>query len=114
MEKVRHGVNLAYSLGLSAGSNGQIYDVQWDGPAFKAGLVPGLSIVAVNGKDYSPDALKDAVTAAKGANAPIELLVKNVDTYSTYRVDYHDGLKYPHLVRATGKDLLGDIATARN
>ncbi|MGN6226833.1 MAG: M61 family metallopeptidase [Dyella sp.] len=113
MEKVRHGVNLAYSLGLSAGSNGQIFDVQWDGPAFKAGLVPGLTIVAVNGKDYSPDALKDAVTAAKGAGAPVELLVKNVDTFSTYRVDYHDGLKYPHLVRATGKDLLGDIATAR-
>ncbi len=113
MEKVRHGVNLAYSLGLSAGSNGQIFDVQWDGPAFKAGLVPGLSIVAVNGKDYSPDALKDAVTAAKGDGAPIELLVKNVDTYSTYRVDYHDGLKYPHLVRASGKDLLGDIAAAR-
>lgn len=113
MEKVRHGVNLAYSLGLSAGSNGQIYDVQWDGPAFKAGLVPGLTIVAVNGKDYSPDALKDAVTAAKGAGAPVELLVKNVDTFSTYRVDYHDGLKYPHLVRARGKDLLGDIATAR-
>ena len=114
MEKVRHGVNLAYSLGLSAGSNGQIFDVQWDGPAFKAGLVPGLSIVAVNGKDYSPDALKDAVTAAKGGRSPIELLVKNVDTYSSYRIDYHDGLKYPHLVRATGKDLLGDIAAARN
>ena len=113
MEKVRHGVNLAYSLGLSAGSNGQIFDVQWDGPAFKAGLVPGLSIVAVNGKDYSPDALKDAVTAAKGGRSPIELLVKNVDTYSSYRIDYHDGLKYPHLVRATGKDLLGDIAAAR-
>ncbi|MGN6738338.1 M61 family metallopeptidase [Dyella sp.] len=113
MEKVRHGVNLAYSLGLSAGSNGQIFDVQWDGPAFKAGLVPGLTIVAVNGKDYSPDALKDAVTAAKGAGAPVELLVKNVDTFSTYRVDYHDGLKYPHLVRASGKDLLGDIAAAR-
>ena len=113
MEQVRHGVNLAYSLGLSAGSNGQIYDVQWNGPAFQAGLVPGLTIVAVNGKAYSPDALKDAVTAAKGATAPIELLVKNVDTYDTYRVDYHDGLKYPHLVRASGKDLFDAIAAPR-
>ena len=113
MEQVRHGVNLAYSLGLSAGSNGQIYDVQWNGPAFQAGLVPGLTIVAVNGKAYSPDVLKDAVTAAKGGTAPIELLVKNVDTYGTYRVDYHDGLKYPHLVRATGKDLFDAIAAPR-
>ena len=53
MEKVRHGVNLAYSLGLSASGKGDIYDVQWDSAAFKAGLVPGLTIVAVNGKDYS-------------------------------------------------------------
>lgn len=113
IEKMRHGVNLAYSLGLSAGSNGHIYDVQWDGPSFKAGLVPGLEIVAVNGKDFSAEALKDAVTAAKGGNAPIALLVKNQDVYSTYKVDYHGGLKYPHLVRAKGKDLIGEIAAAR-
>lgn len=113
MEKVRHGVNLAYSMGLSVGSNGRIFDVQWDGPAFQAGLVPGLTIVAVNGKAFSADALKDAVTAAKGGTAPIELLVKNEDTYTTYRVDYHDGLKYPHLVRGTGKDLFDAIAAPR-
>jgi predicted metalloprotease with PDZ domain len=112
-ESIRHGVNLAYSLGLSASKSGRIYDVQWDGPAFKAGLVPGLTLVAVNGKDYSADALKDAVTAAKGGTAPIELLVKNVDIYSTLKVDYHGGLRYPHLVRAKGKDLLGVITTPR-
>ena len=113
MEGVRHGVDLAASLGLSASKSGDIYDVQWNGPAFKAGLVPGLTIVAVDGKDYSPDALKDAVTAAKGGSAPIELLVKNVDVYSTVKVDYHGGLRYPHLERAGGKDLLDAIATAR-
>src|SRR6185437_3215227 len=64
MEGIRHGVNLAASIGLSASKTGNIYDVQWNGPAFKAGLVPGLTIVAVDGKDYSPDALKDAITAA--------------------------------------------------
>ena len=113
VETVRKGANLAYSLGLSAGSNGQIYDVQWDGPAFKAGLVPGLDIVAVNGQDFSIERLKDAVGEAKGAKAPITLLVKNQDVYSSYRVDYHGGLKYPHLVRAQGKDLIGEIAAPR-
>jgi predicted metalloprotease with PDZ domain len=112
-EKIRHGVNLAYSMGLSVSSKGSIVDVLWNGPAFKAGLVPGLDVVAVNGKDFSTDALKDAVTAAKTGRAPIELLVKNVDQYSTVKVDYHGGLKYPHLVRAKGKDLIGDITTAR-
>jgi predicted metalloprotease with PDZ domain len=112
-ESIHHGINLAYSLGLSASKSGNIYDVQWDGPAFKAGLVPGLTLVAVNGKDYSPDALKDAVTAAKSGNAPIELLVKNVDIYSTVKVDYRGGLRYPHLVRGKGKDVLGAITTPR-
>ncbi|MEI7036843.1 M61 family peptidase [Fulvimonas yonginensis] len=112
-ESLRHNVNLAYSLGLSASKSGDIYDVQWDGPAFKAGLVPGLTIVAVNGKDFSPEALKDAVTAARTSQAPVELLVKNVDVYSTVRIDYHGGLKYPHLVRAGGKDLLTAIAAPR-
>jgi predicted metalloprotease with PDZ domain len=112
-ESLRHNVNLAYSLGLSASKSGNIYDVQWNGPAFDAGLVPGLTIVAVDGKDYSPDALKDAVAAARTGKAPIELLVKNVDVYSTVRIDYHGGLKYPHLVRAGGKDLLTAITTPR-
>ncbi|HET6805134.1 MAG TPA: M61 family peptidase [Frateuria sp.] len=112
-EALRHNVNLAYSLGLSAARNGNIYDVQWGGPAFRAGLVPGLDIVAVDGKDYSPEALKDAVKAAKTRKAPIELLVKNVDVYTTIAVDYHGGLKYPHLVRADGKDLLTAITTPR-
>ncbi|MCX7512567.1 M61 family metallopeptidase [Frateuria hangzhouensis] len=112
-ESFRHNVNLAHSLGLSASKSGNIYDVQWDGPAFRAGLVPGLAIVAVNGKDFSPERLKDAVAAAKTAKAPIDLLVKNVDVYTTVKVDYHGGLKYPHLVRADGKDRLTAITTPR-
>ena len=113
-ESIRHGLNLAYSLGLTVGQKGHIGDVQWNGPAFKAGLVPDLTIVAVNGRDFSTDALKDAVTAAKTSSAPIELLVKNVDVYSTVKIDYHEGLRYPHLVRADGKDLLDDILKARS
>jgi predicted metalloprotease with PDZ domain len=113
MESVRHSVDMAYSIGLSASRSGRINDVQWNGPAFKAGLVPGLTIVAVNGKAYSLDALKDAVTAAKTNQAPIALLVKNIDMYTTVGVDYHQGLRYPHLVRASGKDLIGAIVTPR-
>jgi hypothetical protein len=42
------------------------------------------------------------------------LLVKNVDVYSTVKIDYHGGLRYPHLVRGDGKDLLGAILAPRN
>jgi predicted metalloprotease with PDZ domain len=112
-EGIRHSANFAYSMGLVVNQSGRISDVQWNGPAFQAGLVPGLTIVAVNGRDFSTDALKDAIVDAKTSQAPIELLVKNVDLYSTVKVDYHGGLRYPHLVRADGKDLIGAIVTPR-
>ena len=115
IEARRHSADLTYSLGLSIGKGGAVGDVLWDGPAFKAGISPGMTVIAVNGHDYDADALKDAVTAAaKDKNQPVELLVKNFDEYKTVRIDYHDGLKYPHLVRDTGKpDTLATLLKAR-
>ena len=55
---------------------GKINDVRWNGPAFKAGVSTGATIVAVNGQDYSDDVLKSAIAAAKGGKAPIQLLLK--------------------------------------
>jgi len=109
------GANLTYSLGVALGKGGDIADVLWDGPAFKAGLSPGMKIIAVNGKEYSSDAIKDAVAAAaKDKSQPVELLVKNFDEYKTLRIDYHDGLKYPHLERIEGKaDRLSELLKAR-
>ncbi|MET3653243.1 M61 family metallopeptidase [Dyella japonica] len=115
METRAGGANLTYSLGVSMGKAGDVVDVLWDGPAFKAGLSPGMKVIAVNGKEYSSDAIKDAVTAAaKDKNQPVELLVKNFDEYKTLRIDYHDGLKYPHLERIEGKaDRLSELLKAR-
>jgi predicted metalloprotease with PDZ domain len=115
IEARRHSADLTYSLGLSIGKAGAIGDVLWDGPAFKAGISPGMTVIAVNGHDYDADALKEAVTAsAKDKSLPVELLVKNFDEYQTIRIDYHDGLKYPHLVRDTSKpDTLSALLKAR-
>ncbi len=115
LEARRHSADLTYSLGLSLGKDGSVGDVLWDGPAFNAGISSGMTVVAVNGQDYGADALKEAVTAsAKDKSLPIELLVKNFDRYKTVRIDYHDGLKYPHLVRDTSKpDTLSKLLKAR-
>ncbi|TAL76014.1 MAG: M61 family peptidase [Rhodanobacter sp.] len=115
VEARRHVADLTYSLGLSIGKAGAINDVLWDGPAFNAGVAPGMTVIAVNGHDYDADALKEAVTAAaKDKHQPIELLVKNFDEYKTLRIDYHDGLKYPHLVRdETRPDTLSQLLRAR-
>ncbi|HUH32167.1 MAG TPA: M61 family peptidase [Rhodanobacter sp.] len=114
-ESRRSLTDLTYSLGLSVGKTGDVGDVLWDGPAFKAGVSPGMQVVAVNGKEYSGDNMKDAVTAAsKDKSAPVQLLVKNFDEYKTLNVDYHDGLKYPHLERVMGTaDHLGALLKAR-
>ncbi len=108
------GANLSYSLGLTVDAKGQLGDVLWDSPAFKAGLAPSMSLVAVNGREFNPEVLKDAVTAAKDGSTPIELLVKNFDHIDTVKVDYHGGLLYPSLVRLDGKpDRLSELYKAR-
>jgi predicted metalloprotease with PDZ domain len=90
--------DLSYSIGLVLGKSG-ISSVVWDGPAFKAGMTTADEIVAVNGRAYSADALVDAVKAAKGTKVPIGLTLKRDDRYREVTIDYHDGLRYPHLVK---------------
>ena len=108
------GADFTYSIGLSVGKDGSIGDVRWDGPAFNAGLGSGTTIVAVNGQAYDGDVLEAAIKAAKDGKAPIELMVKEFDRYRTVKIDYHGGLRYPHLQRIEGKpDYLTQILGAR-
>ena len=103
-------VNAAYSIGLLLRTDGVILDTIEGLPAAKAGIGPGMKVVAVNGRAFSADVLRDALKAGKGGTAPLELLVENADYFTTYKLDYHDGEKYPHLVRdASRPDLLSDI-----
>jgi predicted metalloprotease with PDZ domain len=110
----RRSVGTRYSLGLELGADGNIADTIEGMPAAQAGIGPGMKLVAVNGRRFSSDVLKDALKAAKDSPAPIELLVENTDYYNTYKIDYHGGEKYPHLVRDDSKpDLLTDILKAK-
>ena len=115
VEAERKVVDFSSSLGIMvATKDGKISDVRWNGPAFKAGLGASGSLVAVNSRSFTPDRLKDAIVAAKGGHAPIELLVKDGDLYRTVRVDYREGLKYPHLERIAGTpDRLSSILEPR-
>ncbi len=110
-----HGdIGAAFGIGLTLGKDGEITDVRWNGPAFKAGIGSGETLVAVNGQAYSADVLQDAVKAAKAGKASIELLLKYQDRYRTVPVDYHGGLQYPHLERINGTpDYLSQIIKAK-
>lgn len=93
---------------------GDVLDVLWNSPAFAASLVPGMKIVAVDGEAFAPELLELAIKRAQKFKAPIELLVHNLDYYSTIRISYDGGLKYPSLERiAEQPDLLTPIVTPR-
>jgi predicted metalloprotease with PDZ domain len=116
LEADRKAVDFSASLGITVASkDGRISDVRWNGPAFKAGLGASGNLLAVDSRSFTPERLKDAIVAAKNDGAPIELLVKDGDLYRSVRVDYRDGLKYPHLERIPGtRDRLSAILEPRH
>jgi predicted metalloprotease with PDZ domain len=110
VEGERDSVNAAFSIGLWLKQDGLVTDTVEGMPAARAGIGPGMKLVAVNGRKFSKEVLGDALRAGKNSSAPLELLVENTEYYKTYKLDYHDGEKFPHLVRdETKPDLLSDI-----
>lgn len=113
-EDQRKVTDLTLSLGMVVKSDGAVEDVEIGGPVQKAGIAPGARITSINGRQFTPALLRDAVQMAGNGGEPIELVVKNGDYFSTHNVDYRGGEKYPHLERASGRpDLLADIVRAR-
>ncbi len=104
-------LDFSHSIGISLQRGDSIVDVGVTSKAFAAGIAPASKLIAVNGRQYTPEVLRDALKAAKNSAEPIELLVKNGEFYKTHRLDYHDGERYPHLERDSSKpDVLSDIA----
>ena len=109
-EGVRKAIDLDYSLGLALKDSGEIEDVHLGSPAFKAGLAPGARIIAVSGREFSASVIRHAIADAVSSTAPITLIVKDAEFYKTLAIDYHEGEKYPHLVRDASKpDLISEI-----
>ncbi len=96
------GFNGWYSLGFNAMADGTLVDVRFHGPADQAKLSPGLKIYAVNGKTFSSENLKAALKAAKGATEPIHLILEQDGFVTTADINYHDGERYPTMVRVEG------------
>ncbi len=110
----------AYSLGFDVSTDGgrngrnRITNLRWNGPGFAAGLTGRMTLVAVNGRSYTPELLKEGIVANREGKQPIELIVKSGDYYRTVKIDYRDGLHYPHLARIEGTpDRLGAIFAAK-
>ena len=98
-EKLGEAALLTYSGGLNVGNDGTVYAVIWNGAAFKAGLDVGDKVIAVGGRAYSGDVLKEAITAAKASRTPIKLTVTHEDSVREVSIAWYDGLRYPRLTK---------------
>jgi predicted metalloprotease with PDZ domain len=99
-----------FSLGLTVNTDGTITDVRWGSPADKAKLAPGQKLLGVNGLIFSSDTLQQAVTAAKSGTDPIHLIMQTQTYLKPIELDYHEGMKYPVMVRVEGaRDYLDEI-----
>jgi predicted metalloprotease with PDZ domain len=106
------GPNVWYSLGLRLNAEGVITDVRWGSPADKAKLAPGQKLIAVDGKVMGRDSLHNAIVNAKGTTEPIHIIMQTESYVKPVDVDYHDGERFPVMVRVDGtKDYLDEITT---
>jgi len=106
------GIDVWYSIGIRVMGDGTVSDVRWNGPADKSKLFPGEKIIAVNGNIFSGDALRTAIKDAhsNAKSEPIHLILQGDTFVTTADLDYHDGERYPSLVRVDGTpDYLDDI-----
>ena len=109
-EKLSESADFSYSLGFSVERDGRLDDVIVGSPGYQAGLGPGMKLVAVNGRKWSPPVLHAAVRAAQRGSGAIELLVENAEFFKTYSIAYHEGERNPHLERVSEqRDILGEI-----
>jgi predicted metalloprotease with PDZ domain len=97
-------LDLTHSIGGRVGAGGTLTEVRWGGPLFEAGLMSGATLVAVDGRAYSDEALKAAITAAKTGKEPIRLLVKEGTRLREVPIDYQAGLRWPWLQKTAKND----------
>jgi hypothetical protein len=107
-------IDLRLSLGIELDKDGLVTDVVPGSAAGDAGLAPGMKPVAVNGRRFSVERLRDELRAGKDGAAPLELLAEDGELVRSFRLDWHGGEPHPVLARDPLRpDLLGAILAPR-
>jgi predicted metalloprotease with PDZ domain len=95
-------IDLASSVGLVLKEDGTVADVVPGRSAHKAGVGPGMKLIAVNSRRYSAALLREALKGtAKGGK--LELLLENGEFFRTYALKYDGGARFPRLERDAGR-----------
>lgn len=98
----------AFSIGLRLDAEGKVQDALPGTPAYKAGLAPGMQVIAVNGRRYTADVLRDALQPTSAEPATLTLLVENNDFFTQHSFPHQGGLREPHVERAAARPALLD------
>ncbi|HVR46738.1 MAG TPA: M61 family peptidase [Candidatus Binatia bacterium] len=105
-----HGITGWYSYGADLNAEGAVRDVRENSAAWRAGLAPGMHILAVDGQQFSEEVLGYALRRAQHSNTPISLITRQNGWYQTLSLNYQEGVRYPHLERVAGSpDMLAEI-----
>jgi len=100
-----------YAYGANITEEGVVKDVREGSAAWRAGLAPDMHVLAVDGQQFTPDVLDYAIKRAQHSSTPIALITTQTGWYQTLSLDYHDGIRFPHLERIPGTtDVLAAIA----
>ncbi len=106
-EDVDDLIDTTSAIGIRAKEDGNLQDVIPGSPAFKAGLAPGMKLIAVNGRRFTFNVLRDTLLATSAAPATLTLLVETNEFFTQHSFQYGNGLQEPHLERDSSKpDLL--------
>jgi predicted metalloprotease with PDZ domain len=54
-------IDLSYSIGLKVKEDGTIVDIAWNGASARAGVAPSTKLIAVNGRQFDPTVIREAV-----------------------------------------------------
>ncbi len=114
-EQSNKSLDVSHSIGLFLSAEGMINDVLPASPAAKAGLIPGMKILAVTGRKWSGEGLRQALKDSKTSTSPMEFITENGSFVKVFKVDYQGGERYPMLTRIEGvPDRLTEILAAKS
>lgn len=106
--------DLTHSLGMIVDKDGVAGSILWDGPAFRADILNGAKIVAVEGVSYSRERIEAAIRAATDGKTPVRLIVERGGRYRNIDIEYHGGLRWPHLEKTgSGPDWFDRLLAPR-
>ena len=114
-EQANKYMDVSHSIGLFLSAEGVVNDVLPASPAAKTGLIPGMRLIAVNGRKWSGDGLHQALKGSKASTEPLEFITENGSFVKVFKVDYHGGERYPRLTRIEGTpDRLTEILAPKS